>query len=80
MIHLGAAGAFGAPKEDREPPAECFRVGDVRQNSRGTPHRVTHVDGGIAYMINEKTGRTYHRGRSDLGWRSGKIWVRLSCG
>ncbi|MFY2597286.1 hypothetical protein ACOTHJ_16025 [Achromobacter xylosoxidans] len=64
-----------------EPPADQFRPGDVWNNSRGTPHRVdTVVRRGRAHMTNLKTMRTVNRAWDDIGWKSGKPWVRVSCG
>lgn len=78
---IGPAGFMAGPKPQRaEPDPDQFRVGDVWENSRGTPHRVIRVERGIAHMVNEKTGRTHNRAWDDIGWKSGRPWVRLSCG
>lgn len=64
-----------------EPPADQFRAGDVWHNSQGTPHRVDSVvKRGRAHLTNLKTMRTANRDWDDLGWKSGKPWVRISCG
>lgn len=68
------------PAARQEPPADCFRVGDTWENSRGTRHQVLKVERGVAHMINERTQRTYNRPWDDLGWKSGRPWVRISCG
>lgn len=65
---------------NREPDANQFRVGDVWENSNGVPHRVLRVESRVAHMVNEKTGRAYRRPWDDLGWKSGKPWVRVSSG
>ena len=75
MIHLGAPKA----EPPAELPADQFRAGDVWENSQGTRHRVLRVEKRVARMINERTGRTCHRGWDDLGWKTGRIWVRVSC-
>ncbi len=62
------------------PDADQFRPGDVWNNSRGTPHRVLRIERRVAYMVNEVSGRTYSRPWDDLGWKSGRPWVRVSCG
>jgi hypothetical protein len=81
MIHYGAAGVFGGPRQERrEPDADCFRVGDVWQNSRGTDFRVVRVEGRIAYMVNMTSGRTHSRPWGHIGAHTGRQWVRLSCG
>lgn len=66
--------------ETTEPDADCFRVGDVWENSLGTPHRVVRVEKGIAHMVNEKTGRTANRAWDDIGAHSGRCWVRITSG
>lgn len=63
-----------------EPPADQFRKGDVWNNSRGTPFLVQVIRQGVAHMVNLKTHRTYNRPWDDLGWKSGRPWVRVSCG
>ena len=81
MIHYGAAGVFGGPRQEkREPDANCFRKGDVWQNSIGTRQRIVRVEAGVAHMVNERTGRTGARKWDDIGAHSGRPWVRLSCG
>jgi len=80
MIHYGAAGAFGGQRQERRTPdADCFRKGDVWQNSIGTRFLVTHVGGGFAFLVNEKTGRTARRAWDAIGAHTGRPWVRLSC-
>lgn len=80
MIHIGPAGALAAPVDKPSPPdADQFRAGDVWENSRGTRHRVLRVERRVAHLVNEKTGRTCSRAWDDLGWKSGRLWVRLSC-
>ena len=81
MIHHGAAGVFGGPRQERrQPDAECFRKGDVWQNSIGTQFAVEHVGGQMAFLVNLKTGRTHRRAWDAIGAHSGRPWVRLSCG
>ena len=81
MIHYGAAGVFGGPRQERrEPDADCFRVGDVWQNSRGTDFRVVRVEGRVAHMVNMTSGRTHSRPWDHIGAHTGRQWVRLSCG
>ena len=81
MIHYGAAGVFGGPRQEkREPDADCFRKGDVWQNSIGAVFTVEHVGGGMAFLVNTKTGRTHRRAWDAIGAHSGRPWVRVSCG
>lgn len=64
----------------RAPDADQFRAGDIWENSRGTRHRVMLVDAGIAYLVNEKTRCTCKRKRFDIGWDTGRPWVRVLSG
>lgn len=81
MIQIEAAGAFSAlPCSMAEPDADQFRAGDVWENSNGTRHRVLLVERKRAHLVNEKTGRTCNRAWDDLGLKSGRLWVRVSCG
>ena len=81
MIHIGPAGALAAPSSfQAEPDADELRAGDVWENSQGTRHRVLRVERRVAHLVNEKTGRTCNRAWDDLGWKSGRLWVRVSCG
>jgi hypothetical protein len=81
MIHIGPAGALSAPPSSQaEPDADQFRVGDVWENPQGTRYRVLRVERKRAHLLNEKTGRTSHRAWDDLGCKSGRLWVRVSCG
>ena len=81
MIHYGAAGVFGGPRQERrEPDADRFRAGDVWQNSIGTQFSVEHVGGGLAFLVNLKTGRTQRRAWDAIGAHSGRPWVRVHCG
>lgn len=81
MIHYGAAGVFGGPRQEkREPDADCFRPGDVWQNSAGNPFRVSRIERGTAHLVALKTGRTHSRPWDAIGAHTGRPWVRLSCG
>jgi hypothetical protein len=64
----------------REPDADQFRVGDVWENSIGTRFTVEHVGGGMAFLVNLKTGRTHRRAWDAIGAHTGRPWVRVSCG
>ncbi len=79
-VSTSKVGLNSGVAQTREPDADCFRAGDVWENSRGARHKVLRIERRIAYMINEGTGRTYHRAWDDLGWKSGRLWVRVSCG
>ena len=81
MIHYGAAGVFGGPRQEKcEPDADCFRVGDVWQNSVGTKFSVMSVKrGGFAHLVNEINGRASARAWDAIGAHSGRPWVRLFC-
>ena len=80
MIHYGAAGVFGGPRQEKpEPDADCFRVGDVWQNSIGTRFTVNHVGGGKAILASHQTGRTSRRAWDAIGAHTGRPWVRLFC-
>ena len=80
MIHFGAAGVFGAPPRREEPPPEDqFRAGDIWLNSRGTPHRVLSVAGGVARLVNELNMKTITKAWDATGTRK-QPWIRLSCG
>lgn len=65
---------------DREPDADQFRVGDIWLNSRGARHRVLRVEGRIAHLVNEATGRTVAKPWDGIGAHTGRPWVRESCG
>lgn len=81
MIPIGPAAALAAlPEAKPQPDADQFRAGDVWENSRGTRHRVLRVERRVAHLVSEKTGRTCNRAWDDLGWKSGRLWVRVSCG
>lgn len=81
MIHYGAAGVFGGPRQEKqEPDADCFRKGDVWKNSIGTVFTVEYVGDGLAFLVNTKTGRTHRRAWDAIGAHSGRPWVRVSCG
>lgn len=63
-----------------EPDANQFRKDDVWTNSAGTRHRVVKVERRVAHLVNEKSGRTANRAWDDLGWSSGRPWVRVHSG
>jgi len=80
MIHYGAAGCFGGPRQERqEPDADQFRKGDVWENSIGNRFFVTHVGGKVAFLVSEKTRRTANRPWDAIGANTGRPWVRVSC-
>ena len=81
MLHIGPADALAAPHStNTELDADQFRAGDVWENSQGTRHRVLSVERLVAHLVNEKTGRTCNQPWDDLGWKSGRLWLRVSCG
>jgi hypothetical protein len=81
MIHYGAAGVFGGPRQEKqEPDADQFRAGDVWENSIGTRFLVKQIRGGAAVLVNQKTGCTVHRAWDGIGAHTGRPWVRVSCG
>jgi hypothetical protein len=75
MMHFGAAGVFGGPRQaEREPDADRFREGEVWETSRGTLYRVVVV--GPSGEATLRLGATGGRGRivrkpcDDVGnWR-----------
>jgi hypothetical protein len=84
MIHYGAAGAFGAPRQEkREPDADCFRVGDAWESPRGFLYRVVAVAGKTAVLRAGESGdrgRIVRRAWDDIGAHTSRPWVRRFCG
>lgn len=79
--NVGVGGKDHGNRERVEPDADRFRVDDVWENSRGTPHRVVSVKmGGKAKLQNLRTGNFVTRAWDDLGWKAGRPWIRVSCG
>ena len=81
MIHYGAAGVFGAPRqEQREPDADCFRIGDEWKSPKGIVYRVVRAGGQTVHLLSLSTRRLRARQWDDIGAHSGRPWVRLSYG
>ena len=67
-------------EQDLEPDADCFRPGDVWQNSRGHQYRVVRIAGGVARLVSLRTGDSLTRLWDQIGAHTGTPWVRVSCG
>ena len=81
MIHYGAAGVLGGPRQERrEPDADCFRVGDKWRSPTGLVYRIVRAGGRTVTLLNTQTGKTKNRPWDDIGAHTGRPWVRLSCG
>jgi hypothetical protein len=81
MIHYGAAGAFGGPRQERkEPDADCFRIGDEWRSPSGAVHRVVRSGGRTVMLLNTGTGKTQTRPWDAIGAHSSRPWVRVFSG
>ena len=81
MIHYGAAGVFGGPRQERrEPDADCFRIGDEWQSPMGSVCKVVRSGGRTVTMLNLKNGKMHTRPWDAIGAHSNRPWVRVFCG
>jgi len=83
MIHYGAAGCFGGPRQDvpkREPDADCFRIGDEWRSPAGVVHRIVRSGGRTVTLLNTTNGKVQFRQWDAIGANTGRPWVRVFCG